>query len=90
MKLAPGAPLAVALAFDEARPISSAARLAMAGGLGRRHGLAEREIGAVIDAVRAAVSDWPQFAEGANVTRASRRSIMAAHDAVWATFRGAG
>ncbi len=40
--------------------------------LGRRHGLAEREIAAVIDAVRAAVSDWPRFAEGAGVARASR------------------
>lgn len=54
--------------------------------LGRRHSLSDRLIDAVIDEVRAAVADWPRFAEDAGVTRASRAEILAAHQAVEAAF----
>ena len=35
---------------------------------------------------RAAVADWPRFAEDAGVTRASRAEIIAAHQTVEAAF----
>lgn len=54
--------------------------------LGRRHSLSDRLIDAIIDEVRAAVADWPRFAEDAGVTRASRAEILAAHQAVEAAF----
>lgn len=54
--------------------------------LGRRHSLSDRLIDAIIDEVRAAVADWPRFAEEAGVTRASCAEILAAHQAVEAAF----
>lgn len=50
--------------------------------LGRRHGLPDRVIEAVIEEVRAAVDAWPRFADGTGVTKASRAEILAAHSAV--------
>lgn len=54
--------------------------------LGHRHGLADRLIEGVIDEVRAAVADWPRFADNAGVTKASRTEILTAHAAVAASF----
>ena len=50
--------------------------------LGRRHSLPDRRINAVIDEVRAAVADWPRFANEAGVSKASRAEIANAHQAV--------
>lgn len=57
------------------------------GALGRRHGLADRSIDAIVDEVRAAVADWARFAEDTGVTRASRAEIVTAHRAVADRFR---
>ena len=54
--------------------------------LGRRHGLSNRLIDAIIDEVHAAVADWARFAGEAGVTTASRTEILAAHRAVAAGF----
>lgn len=54
--------------------------------LGRRHGIADRAVDAVVDEVRAAVEAWPRFAAEAGVTRASLADIGAAHRAVAMTF----
>ena len=54
--------------------------------LGRRHGLSERAVRAIVDQVRSAVGDWPVFANEAGVTNASRGLIARAQDAVWSTF----
>ncbi|MDO9215824.1 MAG: HipA domain-containing protein, partial [Lacisediminimonas sp.] len=50
--------------------------------LGRRHGLSDHLIEAIIDEVRAAVADWMRFADEAGVTSASRAEILAAHQSV--------
>ncbi len=54
--------------------------------LGRRHGLSERLMAEVVEAVRAAVADWPAIAETAGVTAASRNMISAAHESVRGYF----
>jgi len=56
--------------------------------LGRRHGLSEPAIEAVIEQVRAAVARWPVLAAAAGVARGSRRSVTEAHAAVWERFDG--
>lgn len=54
--------------------------------LGRRHSLPDRLIHATIDEVRAAVADWPRFADEAGVSKASRAEIATAHQAVAQRF----
>ena len=54
--------------------------------LGRRHGLPDRLIDAIIDEVRAAVADWARVADEVGVTRGSRAEILGAHQAVAARF----
>lgn len=54
--------------------------------LGIRHGLTARQIRAIIDQVRAAVADWPRFADEVGVTRVSRTEIGTAHQGVAARF----
>ena len=54
--------------------------------LGLRHGLSERRIDEIIEAVRAAVAAWPKFAEAMGVTRQSRTTIAAAHQDVLSRF----
>ena len=54
--------------------------------LGKKHGFNEKHIAAVIDKVRAAVTDWPKFAGAARVRAASRKSIGEAHARIWAAF----
>ncbi|WP_374273831.1 type II toxin-antitoxin system HipA family toxin [Brevundimonas sp.] len=54
--------------------------------LGRRHGLSGRVIDTIVAEVRAAVADWPRFADELGVSRASRAEISTAHDAVAAGF----
>ncbi|WP_369062361.1 HipA domain-containing protein [Caulobacter sp. 73W] len=54
--------------------------------LGKRHGIDEKLIGQVVDEVISAVATWPQVAEEAGVTRASRAEIAAAHGAVQVGF----
>ena len=54
--------------------------------LGRRHSLSDRLIDTIIDEVRAAVADWPRFADEADVARASSAEILGAHQAVDAAF----
>jgi serine/threonine-protein kinase HipA len=54
--------------------------------LGRRHGLSDRLVGQIIESVRAAVANWPAFAEAAGVTAASRMMIAAAHAEVRGYF----
>lgn len=54
--------------------------------LGRRHGLAKPLIDTIVDEVRAAVAEWPRFANEAGVSRASRTEILAAHRMVGAAF----
>lgn len=54
--------------------------------LGRRHGLSQRAIDAVIEEVRAAVSRWPRLAADAGVGKASARDIGTALTAVAKRF----
>jgi serine/threonine-protein kinase HipA len=54
--------------------------------LGKRHGLHEKNVTEIIERVRAAVSDWPEFAKSAGVSTASIKSIGAVHDQVWSDF----
>jgi len=54
--------------------------------LGARHGLSPRAIDATIDEVRAAVDDWPRFAEAVGVSGASKTMIAEAHSRVWKAF----
>lgn len=54
--------------------------------LGRRHSLPDRLIHATVDEVRAAVADWPRFADEAGVSKASRAEIATAHQAVAQRF----
>lgn len=54
--------------------------------LGRRHSLPDRLIHATIDEVRAAVANWPRFADEAGVSKASRAEIATAHQAVAQRF----
>ena len=54
--------------------------------LGLRHGLSDRLIAEVIDAVRASVSDWPRFAREAGVTLRSQKAVSLAHEDVWRRF----
>ena len=54
--------------------------------LGRRHSLPDRLIHAIIDEVRAAVVEWPRFADEAGVSKASRAEIATAHQAVAERF----
>ena len=54
--------------------------------LGKRHGLPARRVDSIIDEVRAAVADWPHFADASGVTRASRAEILAAQHAIAAAF----
>lgn len=54
--------------------------------LGRRHSLPDRLIHTTIDEVRAAVADWPRFADEAGVSKASRAEIATAHQAVAQRF----
>jgi hypothetical protein len=43
-------------------------------------------MGETIESVRAAIADWPAFAEAAGVTAASRNMIASAHDDVRGYF----
>ena len=54
--------------------------------LGARHGLDAKAVDEVIESVRAALADWPAFANAAGVTAASKREIGEAHVRVWAAF----
>ena len=54
--------------------------------LGRRHSLPDRLIHATIDEVRAAVANWPRFADEAGVSKASHAEIATAHQAVAQRF----
>ena len=54
--------------------------------LGLRHGLSDRLIAEVIEAVRSSVSDWPRFAQEAGVTRRSQMAVSLAHEEVWRRF----
>ena len=54
--------------------------------LGLRHGLSDRLIAEVIEAVRSSVSDWPGFAQEAGVTRRSQMAVSLAHEEVWRRF----
>ena len=54
--------------------------------LGLRHGLSDRLIAEVIDAVRASVADWPRFAREAGVTLRSQKAVSLAHEDVWKRF----
>lgn len=54
--------------------------------LGRRHGLPDRLIDAIIEDVRAAVADWPRLADEAGVSRASKSEIQSAHRSVVSAF----
>lgn len=54
--------------------------------LGHGHSLPDRLIDAIIDEVRAAVADWPRFADTNGVSRASLVEIAAAHRSVAHAF----
>ena len=54
--------------------------------LGRRHSLPDRLIHTTIDEVRAAVADWPRFADEGGVSKASRAEIETAHQDVAQRF----
>jgi serine/threonine-protein kinase HipA len=54
--------------------------------LGLRHGLSDRLIEEIIEAVRAAVADWPKFAQETGVTAGSRKMITTAHEDVRSHF----
>lgn len=54
--------------------------------LGARHGFNAKMVNATIETVRAALADWPTFAEAAGVTSASRAEIGEAHARVWTAF----
>jgi len=54
--------------------------------LGRRHGLSNRVIDAVVEEVRSAVAEWGRFASEAGVTSRSRGEVLAAHEAVAGLF----
>lgn len=47
--------------------------------LGRAHGLSDKQITAIIDDVRAAVSDWRKIAKQSNVSPTSAKTIADAH-----------
>ncbi|WP_197524431.1 hypothetical protein [Novosphingobium resinovorum] len=53
--------------------------------LGRRHGLSDRAIAAIIDNVRAGLADWPEIAAQAGATF-SMREIAERHAEVARTF----
>ena len=55
--------------------------------LGKRHGLHEKNVAAIIERVRTAISDWPILAKSAGVTADSIKLIGAAHAKVWADFK---
>ena len=54
--------------------------------LGRRHGLSDRLIEEIIEAVRAAVAAWPRFARETGVTPRSQKMITVAHEDVRSHF----
>ncbi len=54
--------------------------------LGSRHGLGDKAVDEVIESVRAALADWPAFANAAGVTAASKRAIGEAHVRIWDAF----
>ncbi|HWE45753.1 MAG TPA: type II toxin-antitoxin system HipA family toxin [Caulobacteraceae bacterium] len=54
--------------------------------LGARHGIEAKAVDAAVDTVRAAIADWPRYADVAGVTTASAREIGEAHAHVWAAF----
>ena len=54
--------------------------------LGQRHGLSDRLIEEIIEAVRAAVAAWPRFARETGVTARSQKMITAAHEDVRSHF----
>jgi serine/threonine-protein kinase HipA len=54
--------------------------------LGQRHGLSDRLIEEIIEAVRAAVAAWPKFARETGVTARSQKMITAAHEDVRSHF----
>jgi serine/threonine-protein kinase HipA len=54
--------------------------------LAKRHGLSDKQIGAAIDDVRSAISDWDATAKAAGVSAASRKLVAEAHASVAATF----
>jgi serine/threonine-protein kinase HipA len=55
--------------------------------LAKRHGIADKNVAAIVEHVRAAVTDWPKFAKSAGVSAASMKAIGAAHSQVWADFK---
>ena len=54
--------------------------------LGLRHGLSDRLIEEIIEAVGDAVAAWPKFAEEMGVTAGSRKMITTAHEDVRSHF----
>ena len=54
--------------------------------LGGRHGLSNKQIGAAIDDVRSATSDWGAIAKAVGVSAASRKLAAEAHARVSSTF----
>ena len=54
--------------------------------LGARHGFETPLAAAMIETVRAAVSDWPRYADAAGVSAASLREIANVHARVWDAF----
>ncbi len=55
--------------------------------LGKRHGLDDKRVTAIIDKVRAAVVDWPKFAKFAEVSAGSIKLAGTTHTRVWADFK---
>lgn len=54
--------------------------------IGEQHGYSPKQIAAVTDQVRAAISDWPKFAKAAGVTAASAKVVGGGHARVWKEF----
>jgi serine/threonine-protein kinase HipA len=56
--------------------------------LAARHGIGPRDLAAMIEATRAAVSEWPVLAARAGVSRATTADVTAQLARVWAVFDG--
>jgi serine/threonine-protein kinase HipA len=54
--------------------------------LGRRHSLLEKRVAEIIDQTRAALADWPKFAQSVGVSPASQKIIAEAHVREWSAF----
>lgn len=54
--------------------------------LAKRHGITDKNVAAIVERVRAAVTGWPKFAKSAAVSASSMKAIGSAHQQVWADF----